>query len=109
VKKRFRFFNLSGLSVNSNTPVLVQLFLDTKITLVIKSFTLLLSAASATWNGSQWDQSQWGGATGVFSNRKRIAKTGLSWRVRLSNRTPDQDVEIHMVGMSTELLSEYLN
>jgi hypothetical protein len=112
VKKRFMHFHVIGGSQNSSIPITVDFFLDfnNASTNPDTKLALTITGIGAKWGpgGAKWGQAQWGGQVKPSPQRYRIGKTGFGWRARIRNRNPNQDVQIFMVGVSSELLSTKL-
>lgn len=108
VKKRFMFLHLLATSMNGGVEVNINLFLDANLaaTAPDKTLTATLTSDTAKFDaGAKWDVSKWAGSLPYREIRKRMAKTGTTWRARIMNRNPDEDVQILMLAMESELLS----
>jgi hypothetical protein len=111
LKKRFRFLFLVGGSLNSGIQAVIHIFKNFNIaaTAPDKVLTATLTGSGSLWDHAQWDSAVWGGIVPAEPNRLRVGMTGIGWRARIINRNPDEDVQIQMVGMESELLSDKLH
>lgn len=110
VKKRLMFFFLLGASENSAAVVDVQLFLNFNLANALpdKTFSVMLTSSGSTWDSAKWDSASWGGLIASKPTRTRVGRTAMSWRARVINRNPDEDVLVFMTGMESELLSNQI-
>ncbi len=69
---------------------------------VVRSFSLSLTSTGLVWDNSSWDETVWGGGIPTTRHRRRIAKTGFTYRWCFRQYTPNQDVAVYKVDTRAE-------
>lgn len=58
------------------------------------------------WDEVDWDDAIWSGGSDEVQDRFRIGRTGTSMMVRLRHFTPDAELTVIKLGITSEMLSE---
>lgn len=108
-KKRYEFLFLETLA-DAATPVYVQFHTDWGGSLESpQTWTLTLTVpgglGSGLWDYMLWDEGLWA-TTAPETNRLRIAKTGKTWRMRLTHTNPTTELRLLKVGVRGEYLTD---
>lgn len=107
IRKRYLFLYLLVASENSEVDVDLSLFFNySSVASFTSTLSLVAEAEVGEWDSGEWDTAQFGGMAAATHKKVRIAKKARSWRLRIENRQPDEDLVLHKVGMRYELLTD---
>ena len=101
-KKRLEFCYLQ-FSANANTSLLASLGFDFGAK-VSKEMAIAGQVSSSTWDFTTWDTGVWDAGVSRLHLRKRIARTGRTWQLRLRHYLP-VSIALLKVGFDGEVLT----
>lgn len=105
-RKRYRFLYVLAGSTAADVALSVDVFFNFEtLASRVKTVTLTASSETGEWDEGEWDVAKFSNQTAVHT-RSRMARKARSWRARVKNYLPNQDVILYKIGMSGELLTD---
>jgi hypothetical protein len=116
-RKRYQFLYLLAGSTSTTALIDVQLFLDYEEDSARHFEDVDVGSGGVVWGDGTdpdeaaeegegvWNTSRWSSAAARMV-RKRVAKKGRLWRVRVRNYEPDEEIVLHKIAMRGESLTD---